>query len=48
MNVKDVADKLLALGGTPSPMTVTEFDDFVRKQIEINARIVKASGYQPQ
>jgi tripartite-type tricarboxylate transporter receptor subunit TctC len=48
LNVKDVADKLLALGGTPAPMTVAEFDNFVRQQIELNAKIVKASGYQPQ
>ncbi len=48
LNVKDVADKLLALGGSPMPMTVAEFEGFVQKQIELNARIVKASGYQPQ
>ena len=48
LNVKEVADKILALGGSPLPMTVTEFDGFVKKQIELNARIVKAAGYQPQ
>ena len=48
LKVKEVADKLLALGGTPMPMTVAEFEGFVQKQIELNAKIVKASGYQPQ
>jgi tripartite-type tricarboxylate transporter receptor subunit TctC len=48
LNVKDVADKLLALGGTPMPMTVAEFESFVSKQIALNAKIVKAAGYQPQ
>jgi tripartite-type tricarboxylate transporter receptor subunit TctC len=48
LKVKDVADKILALGGSPSLMTVTEFEGFVQKQIELNAKIVKAAGYQPQ
>ena len=47
LNMKDVADKLLALGGSPMPMTTTEFDAFVKKEIALNAEIVKASGYQP-
>jgi tripartite-type tricarboxylate transporter receptor subunit TctC len=48
LQLKDVADKILALGGSPLPMTVPEFESFVHKQIELNARIVKAAGYQPQ
>jgi tripartite-type tricarboxylate transporter receptor subunit TctC len=48
LNVKEVADKILALGGSPLPMTVVEFEGFVQKQIELNAKIVKAAGYQPQ
>ncbi len=48
LNVKEVADKLLALGGSPMPMAVAEFEGFVAQQIALNARIVKASGYQPQ
>jgi tripartite-type tricarboxylate transporter receptor subunit TctC len=48
LNVKDVADKLLALGGSPMPMTVAEFEGFIKKQLELNAKIVKAAGYQPQ
>jgi len=48
LKVKEVSDKIIALGGDPSPMTPAEFDAFVRKEIAINAEIVKASGYQPQ
>jgi tripartite-type tricarboxylate transporter receptor subunit TctC len=47
LKVKTVADKVVALGGEPAPMTPTEFDKFVRKEIAINAEIVKASGYKP-
>jgi tripartite-type tricarboxylate transporter receptor subunit TctC len=43
-----VADKIIALGGEPAPMTPDEFSAFVNKEIAINAEIVKASGLQPQ
>jgi tripartite-type tricarboxylate transporter receptor subunit TctC len=48
LKVKAVADKIVALGGLPSPMTTAEFGAFVQKEITINAAIVKASGYKPQ
>jgi tripartite-type tricarboxylate transporter receptor subunit TctC len=48
LNVKEVSDKLLALGGTTLPMTQPEFEKFVKAQLELNAKIVKAAGYQPQ
>ena len=44
LKVKEIADKIVALGGDPAPMTPSEFDAFVRKEIAINAEIVKASG----
>lgn len=47
LGVKEVADKIIALGGSTMPMTTSEFDAFVRKEIALNAEIVKASGYQP-
>jgi tripartite-type tricarboxylate transporter receptor subunit TctC len=45
---RDIADKIRALGGEPAPMTTAEFDAFVRKEIAVNAEIVKASGYKPE
>lgn len=48
LHVKETADKIVALGGSPMPMTPTQFDAFVKKEIALNAEIVKASGYQPQ
>jgi tripartite-type tricarboxylate transporter receptor subunit TctC len=48
LQVKEIADKIAALGGNPMPMTPAEFDAFVRKEIALNAEIVKASGYEPQ
>ena len=48
LKVKEIADKIVALGGDPAPMSPSEFDAFVRKEIAINAEIVKASGYVPQ
>jgi tripartite-type tricarboxylate transporter receptor subunit TctC len=47
LNVKAVADKIIALGGDPNPMTPAEFDKFIRGEIALNAEIVKASGYKP-
>jgi tripartite-type tricarboxylate transporter receptor subunit TctC len=44
----DIVEKIQNLGGTPTPMTAAAFDAFVRKEIAINAEIVKASGYKPQ
>lgn len=44
----DIAEKIRNLGGTPTPMTASEFDAFVRKEIAVNAEIVKESGYKPQ
>ncbi|MGA7489226.1 MAG: tripartite tricarboxylate transporter substrate-binding protein [Xanthobacteraceae bacterium] len=48
LKVKAVADKIVALGGEPDPMTTAQFAAFVRKEIALNAEIVKASGYKPQ
>jgi tripartite-type tricarboxylate transporter receptor subunit TctC len=48
LNRKEIADKIVALGGSPMPMSPSDFDAFIRKEITVNAEIVKASGYKPQ
>ena len=48
LKVKEVSDKILSLGGTTMPMSQPEFEKFVKAQIELNAKIVKAAGYKPQ
>src|SRR6478735_6820708 len=39
LHVKATADRIIALGGGPMPMTPPEFDAFVRKEIALNAAI---------
>jgi tripartite-type tricarboxylate transporter receptor subunit TctC len=48
LKIKQVADKIIALGGEPAPMTPQEFGAFVNKEIAINAEIAKAAGVQAQ
>lgn len=43
-----VADRLFALGVDPMPMTAVAFDAFVRQEIDLNARLVKAAGIAQQ
>ena len=38
--------KLAASGGDPLPMKPVEFDNFVGKEIDVNATLVKAAGVQ--
>ena len=42
-----IADKIVALGGDPNPMTRPEFEAFVRSELAVNAEILKASGFKP-
>jgi tripartite-type tricarboxylate transporter receptor subunit TctC len=44
----DLADRLTKLGTAPMKMTSAEFAQFVRKEIEDTAKVVKAAGIQPQ
>jgi tripartite-type tricarboxylate transporter receptor subunit TctC len=48
LKVKQVADRIIALGGEPEPMTSEQFSAFVDKEIAVNAEIVKAAGLTPQ
>jgi tripartite-type tricarboxylate transporter receptor subunit TctC len=44
----DVRDRLASLGAEAMPMTTTEFRRFVRDEISIAAKIIKAAGIKPQ
>ena len=39
-----VKEKLAKLGGDPLPMKPAEFDAFVKKEVDVNATLVKGSG----
>src|SRR5262245_61977659 len=41
-----VVEKLAKIGGDPQPMQPADFDSFVRKEIEVNAALVKAARLQ--
>jgi tripartite-type tricarboxylate transporter receptor subunit TctC len=43
-----VQEKLAKLGVQPMPMTPAQFDEYVRKELEQNAVLVKAAGIKPQ
>jgi tripartite-type tricarboxylate transporter receptor subunit TctC len=39
-----VKDRIVKLGGEPTSMSPAEFDAHLRKEIETNALVVRASG----
>jgi len=43
-----VKDKLAKLGVQPMPMTPSQFDGYVRKELEQNAALVKAAGIKAE
>ena len=47
VNSADVKQKLAALGSEPMPMSMAEFDAFVRREIKLNADILEAAGIKP-
>jgi tripartite-type tricarboxylate transporter receptor subunit TctC len=44
----DLRDRLTKLGTEPGNMTIPQFTDYVRKEVEDTARILKAAGIKPQ
>jgi len=44
----DLRDRLTKLGTEPGHMTIAEFTEFVRKEIEDTQKILRAAGIQPQ
>jgi tripartite-type tricarboxylate transporter receptor subunit TctC len=47
LQLKNVQDKLTALGGEPFEMTSSQFDAFFRAQIKQNRELVKAADVKP-
>ena len=43
-----VRARFSSLGADPMPMRPGEFDEFIQKEVELNASIVKAAGITPQ
>lgn len=48
LTASDMRDQFLKLGAEPITMRPAEFADFMRKQVEESARIIKAAGVAPQ
>jgi len=44
----DLRDRLTKLGTEPGNMTIPQFTEYVRKEVEDTARILKAAGIKPQ
>jgi tripartite-type tricarboxylate transporter receptor subunit TctC len=48
LDVPEVKKEIVALAADPMPMSMKDFDAFVRKEIKLNAGIVAAAGIQPE
>jgi tripartite-type tricarboxylate transporter receptor subunit TctC len=46
--VPEVKKEIINLAADPMPMSMSDFDAFVRKEIKLNAGIVRAAGIQPE
>ena len=44
----DLRDRLTKLGTEPGSLTIPEFSDFVRREVEDTQRVLKAAGIKPQ
>jgi tripartite-type tricarboxylate transporter receptor subunit TctC len=44
----DLRDRLLKLGTEPGSMTIPEFSEYVRREIDDTQRVLKAAGIKPQ
>ena len=44
----DLRDRLTKLGTIPGNMTIAQFNEFVRKEVEDTAKVLKAAGIKPQ
>ena len=44
----EMSQRMRTLGAEPMPMTPEQFDAYVREEIALNAKLVKAAGIKPQ
>jgi tripartite-type tricarboxylate transporter receptor subunit TctC len=44
----EVRGKFAAMGADPMPMSAAEFDDYVRKEVDLNIALVKTLGIKPE
>ena len=47
LETPSVRDRLKGLGGSPTPITAQAFADQFKREVDVNARLVKAVGLQP-
>jgi len=47
LELPSVREKLKDMGADPMPMTPLEFDEYVKKEVKMNAAVVKAAGIKP-
>jgi tripartite-type tricarboxylate transporter receptor subunit TctC len=48
MQSTEWSQRMKTLGAEPMPMTPEQFDAYVREEIALNAKLVKAAGIKPQ
>jgi tripartite-type tricarboxylate transporter receptor subunit TctC len=48
MQSTEMSQRMRTLGAEPMPMTPEQFDAYVREEIALNAKLVKAAGIKPQ
>ena len=48
LNMPEIQDRMLKLGLEPSPMTVSEFDAYIRSELVKWGKAVKAAGIEPE
>lgn len=48
LNSADMKDRLVRIGADPMPMTPEQFDNYIREEIVVSAKIAAAAGIKPQ
>jgi tripartite-type tricarboxylate transporter receptor subunit TctC len=48
LKVPEVKDKLAKFGAEPMDMSLAQFETYFKKELDVNEKLVKAAGIQPQ